>query len=673
MSEARDYIGNPISLNMGGTANVGQLTFEEPSPMPSWLPVGGELTQYIAGIIYPDETPGGMPAGCGSWQYGTSKPNSLNLLRYVSAAGNMSTITDTTYNNLAAILGLGEQNYNANHTDTWSDFLIRAQSNIAWLWGSLRDGGCGMVKVNNTQVCFISTYGVYDNAARNDERIAATQSINHTYADFANECVMAVYYNKQSDSYGGWIDLICPTGNQCTFYSGPREHLFWPVMGIAWDVNYGGIGATLNNGITTFGTGSVPNIIINLNSIRSPYTSEIQIYKPGTTIVMEGYTLVEGSDDVGLGENQYDRGGDAGDKSGNGDYDLSSDDVDGIDDNMFTVDAQSCGFVTVYKPGKTVLQDFAAWLYGTLPTSYGAFLDQIKKLQLNPMDGIISLNISHFSAPTSGSESIGFYGQDSGYSAPIVTKLTHVKDCGTVDVSELISGWLSYNDNVKLKAYIPYCGTFDLSTNLLMAGKLRLKYAIDVLTGACVAEIEAERASRNGIEEDSYKAPLYRFTGNVFQQIPISAVDYSGIIQGQLGLAAGAASIASGNVIGGVNAAFNAMTAHPTVSTIGNAGATYGYMSDQVPFLMYEFPCYNMPEQYAAYYGEPIYDFKIIGNCRGLIFIDQNTFWATDPDGNDFIDMTAEEEELLKQAVAEGLYMPRTNEDMQRKNYDPTA
>ena len=67
--------------------------------------------------------------------------------------------------------------------------------------------------------------------------------------------------------------------------------------------------------------------------------------------------------------------------------DLSSDDVDGVDDSMFTVDAQSCGFVTVYKPDKTTLQNFAAWLYGTLPTTYGSFLDNIKKLQLNPMDG----------------------------------------------------------------------------------------------------------------------------------------------------------------------------------------------------------------------------------------------------------------------------------------------
>ena len=672
MSSASEWAGNVVSLNMGGSAQIGQLDFEEPRPIPSWLPVGGVLTQY--GTFYTDgQDYFGIPPACGAWNDSTPIPNSLNLVRYVAAAGNMSTITDTTYNSLAAILELGEQNYNGNHTDTWSDFLIRAQSNISWLWGSLRDGGCGMVKVNSTQVAFIGTYGVYNNEAGNDERICATQSLNYTYSEFANECVMAVYYNKGSDSWYGSIDLVCPQGSQVQYFNYPVNEMVWPIDSIVWSVQYGGISGTLDKTMRGFGDGRVHNVIFNLNTVKSPYTTEISIYFPGREITLSGYSQTWGSDETGLGENQYDRGADAGDKDGNGDYDLSSDDVDGVDEDMFTVDAQSCGFVTVYKPDKTTLQNFAAWLYGTLPTTYGSFLDNIKKLQLNPMDGIISLNISHFSAATSGSEPISFYGQPSGYSAPIVSSLTHVKNCGTIDVSELISGWLSYNDNVKLKAYIPYCGTFDLSTNLLMSGQLTLKYIIDVLTGACVAEIECSRASRNGIEEDSYKAPIYRFTGNVFQQVPISAVDYSGIIQGQLGLAAGAASIASGNVIGGVNAAFNAMTAHPTVSTVGNAGATYGYMSDQVPFLMYEFPCYNMPENYEKYYGEPIYDYKIIGNCKGLIFIDKDTFWSTDPNRSDFIDMTSEEEELLKQAISNGIYMPRTDSDFSRKNYDPTA
>lgn len=669
MSSASEWAGQAVSLNMGGSAQIGQIDFEEPRPVPSWLPVGGALTQY--GTFYTDgQDYFGMYAGCGAWNDSTLTPTALNLVRYVAAAGNMSDIGGS-YTWLDDTLENGEQVYNANHSDTWSDFLTRVQSKVSWLWGSLRDGGCGMIKVNNTQVAFLGTYGVYNNEAGTDERICATISNAYTYADFANECVLAVYYNKNSDSWYGSVDIICPTASQVTFFSYPFEDVVWPILSIIWAIQRGPISATLDRTMKPFGDGSVHNVIFDLNTISSPYSNQKPIYYPGREITLAGYSQTWGSDETGLGENQYERGADSGDKDGNGDYDLSSDDVDGVDEDMFTVDAQSCGFVTVYKPDKTTLQNFAAWLYGTLPTTYGSFLDNIKKLQLNPMDGIISLNISHFSATTSGSEPISFYGQPSGYTAPIVSSLTHVKDCGTIDVNELISGWLSYNDNVKLKVYLPYCGTFDLSTNILMGGRLTLKYVIDVLTGACVAEIECSRSSRNGIEEDSYKAPVYRFTGNVFQQVPISAVDYSGIIQGQLGLAAGAASIASGNLIGGVNAAFNAMTAHPTVSTIGNAGASYGYMSDQVPYLIYEFPCYNMPEQYAAYYGEPIYDFKIIGSCKGLIYVDQNTFWATDPDGNDFIDMTAEEEELLKQAVAEGLYMPKTDTDFSRKSYDP--
>ena len=88
---------------------------------------------------------------------------------------------------------------------------------------------------------------------------------------------------------------------------------------------------------------------------------------------------------------------------------------------------------------------------------------------------------------------------------------------------------------------------------------------------------------------------------------------------------------------------------------------------------MIEYPCYNMPDNYSGYYGEPIYDYRVIGDCKGLIYVDKDTFWGTDPDRADFIDMTSEEEELLKQAVQEGLYMPRTNTDFSRKYYDPNA
>lgn len=676
MSQARDKIGDFYNLNMGGTAYIGQLDYTEPSPMPSFLPIGGSLTEYTPAYISEgDPAYYTLQGAIGAWSDSQPLPTSVNLLRYLSAAGNYSEVLSPySAGSIANSLMTGEEIYNANHSDTWSDFKIRVQSKISWLWGSLEDGGCGVIKYNSTQVSFIGAYGVYNNENGTDERIAATEYGPYNMALFAGENIFAVYHWKERDTYSGSIEIVAPIGSEVRYFDSPTVPPLYSWL-LRWIEHYGALSNTLDNTLyTDAGDGTpVHNTLFSLTTVTSPYNNEVLIFTPGTEINIEGYSQTHGDEDNGLGENQYDRGADSGDKDGDGDYDLDSEDVEGVDESQFAVDAQSCGFVTVYKPDKSTLQTFGNWLYGTMPTTYGSFLENIKKLQLNPMDGIISLNISHFSAATSGSQDISFYGQASGISAPVVSKLTHVKECGSISVNELIGGWMSYNDNVKLKAYIPYCGCFDISTNLVMGGTLKLKYIIDVLSGACVAEIMCDRPSRRDIIEDSYESPVYRFTGNVFQQVPISAVDYSGIIQGQLGLAAGAASIATGNIIGGLSSSINAMTAHPSVSTIGSYGASYGYMSDQVPFLIYEYPCYNMPESYEAYYGEPIYDFKQIGSCQGLIYIDGDTFWGTDPGDGDFIDMTSEEEELLKQAIKEGLYMPRTNTDYSRKSYDPTA
>ena len=676
MSSAREYAGKVINLNMGGTAQVGQCTFEQPTQVPKFINIGSSsIGQYGLGM-FDGVTYFNFPAAMASWSTGddVALPNIVDLTRYITkskttfaASGFWSTCEN------------GEQTYNANHSDTWEDFCAKAQSDIVWIWGAFREGGCGIVRVNNTQVKFIGTYGVYNNEAGNNERICCTETIPYTIADVTSGC-LAVFYNYQRDGWSENVNFISPIGSQVQTAEDPAIRTEFPTHIIYNGYRYRDMADTLNGSKVPFGDGTVPYMTFQLNSVHSPYAGQQPIYYPGRTITLAGYSLEYGSADNGTEGNEYIRGGDSGNNNGNGDYNTDSDPIDPTDESQFSVDAQSCGFVTVYKPEKATLQSFASWLYGTLPTTYGSFLDNIKKLQLNPMDGIISLNISHFSAPTGGLEPIGFYGQPSGIDAQIVSKLTHVVKCGTIHINEFASGWMSYNDLTKIRAYLPYCGEYSLPTNLCMGSNLELRYIIDVLSGACVAEITVHRSARGLRGDADINAPTFKFTGNIFQQVPISAVDYSGIIQGQLGLLSSAASFVSGAatgnfgaMVGGISGAANSITAHPSVETIGSCGASYGYMSCQYPFITQEYPLYNMPESYEKYYGEPIYDYKVIGDCVGLIYVDQDTFWGTDPDRADFIDMTSEEEELLKQAVREGLYMPRTTEDKNRQYYDPNS
>lgn len=666
MSYASEWCGRPISLNMGGTANVGQLNYPQPYPVPRYISVS-DIFQYQ--LVYTD-MPGDPPyytlGPCYAWEKSSPAyvPNLITLDRYITTAGSISEVLSGS-NEIDDTLINGEQAYNSNHPgDSWDDFLTRAQSKISWIWGSLRDGGCGIIKLNSTQMVFIGTYGVYNNEAGTDECIAATQTnLGFNIADIRQVCFF-VPYKIDSDAWGGAVSITYPLATQTHFCDQPQEELL-PGY-ICYYERYGSLSDILDNSITYFGDGYVNNTVIFTGSIAGPYNGNYEIFWPETVISKSGYSQTWGSPDTAL-EEEYARGGDP-DGNGAGDFNNDSDPVDLTGEDQFTTDAQGCGFVTVFKPTKSTLQDFASWLYGTLPSTLGSFLDNIGKLQKNPMDAIISLNLAHFDASSTGSEPMNFFGQTSGYSAPVVTKLTHVVDCGSVKVAEYSGNFLDYTHS-KIQVNLPYCGKFSLPVSETMGATLKLQYIIDVLTGACVAEIKVVRQRSTVGGDPDLNATMYKFTGNIFQQVPISAVDYTGIIQGQLGLAAGAASVMSGNVLGGVSNMVNSMaTMKPNVEHIGNAGSSYGYMSIQEPFIVQEYAWYNWPQldKYTNYYGMPTYDYRLLDSMDGYTEVDPGTLWT---DKFDWI--TQEEEQMLKSMLnSGGIYIDHT---AAYYNYDPEA
>lgn len=229
---------------------------------------------------------------------------------------------------------------------------------------------------------------------------------------------------------------------------------------------------------------------------------------------------------------------------------------------------------------------------------------------------------------------------------------------------------MSYNDLTKIRVFLPYCGMFTLPTNEVMGASLNLKYIIDILTGACLAEIQVKRNRSSYLTGDpDLNAPMYRFSGNIFQQVPISAVDYSGIINAQMGILQGAASVvSSGNPLNGAvgmaGSLLNAAMAHPNVEHVGSSGSSYGYMGCQQPFLIQEYPTYNMPSNYNNYYGAPIFDFySSLHYVDGYTLID--SIWM-----DAFDQITSEEEDMLKQICSSGIYIDHSSE---YEEYDPKA
>ena len=407
----------------------------------------------------------------------------------------------------------------------------------------------------------------------------------------------------------------------------------------------------------------VPSILISMGSIGSPYNGYHQdLYYPEYLDYDMGDWLLVSQDD-GISES-LSLGGDD-DPSGDniGDFDNSSYDISETDLGRFTVDAQDCGFVT--------LKSFGSWLFSSHPQDFWDWIDEIKKIWDNPMDCIMSLNLSAYNANTGGERDISFFGKASGYKAPIVDGLTQRFECGDLvtengdgKLHEYSGNFLDYGAKSTIKIFLPYCGTFSLATNEVMGAKLHLQYVIDLLTGACVAELTVHRDRGYVSEDPSLDSVLYRFNGKIFQQIPIGASNYGNILTGQLGIISSAMSAVTGNVIGAVAGAVNStLGMSPQVERVGNCGSSYGYMSTQKPFIIQEYPWYNWNNKYDEYYGRPLYQFKVIGECDGYTEIDTDTLWTN------YQGITEEEEEMLKSIInSGGIYMERNTA---YTNYNP--
>ena len=105
-----------------------------------------------------------------------------------------------------------------------------------------------------------------------------------------------------------------------------------------------------------------------------------------------------------------------------------------------------------------------------------------------------------------------------------------------------------------------------------MRSTIHIIYHVDVLTGACLAEVKINRDSAGGT--------LFQYSGNAAVQYPISSGSYMSIISGIMSLAGGVAgTIATGGaampVLLGAGASVGRM--HTDISHSGgfsgNAGA----------------------------------------------------------------------------------------------------
>lgn len=261
----------------------------------------------------------------------------------------------------------------------------------------------------------------------------------------------------------------------------------------------------------------------------------------------------------------------------------------------------------IYNPTQSEINNFGAWLWSP------AFVDQLLKLFNDPMQSIIGLH-KIFASPTiSGTDTIHVGYLDSGVSSKVVGAQYVTVSCGNVTLSEYFGNVFDYEPFTDVYIYLPFIGIEKLNVGDVMRSSIEVVYHVDVITGACLAEVNVTRDLSGGT--------LYTYSGNCAVQYPISAGSYMGIVASIASIAGGVVgTIASGGALapmafGAVNGALNART---DVQHSGGFSGNSGAMGIKKPYLIIRRPQTALAQLFPSFDGYPANESVILSQCSGF-------------------------------------------------------
>ena len=222
-----------------------------------------------------------------------------------------------------------------------------------------------------------------------------------------------------------------------------------------------------------------------------------------------------------------------------------------------TMNISNTGFTRIYNPTLSQVQALAQYMW-TDPSFFQTLFNKLIQVFENPMDAIIAFNIVPCAIPDGGTEEFKVLYLGTGVQMTVAGQQYVAVDCGTLTISEFFGSALDYNPFTKISCYLPYIGTVDIDTDEVMTKTMHLIYTIDIVSGACIAQIYID-----GI-------PIYQFSGHCAQYIPMAASDFSSYVSALIGISKIAAgAIAAGSAASALsNAPKNAMGLQLTGQTI---------------------------------------------------------------------------------------------------------
>lgn len=267
----------------------------------------------------------------------------------------------------------------------------------------------------------------------------------------------------------------------------------------------------------------------------------------------------------------------------------------------------------VYNPSQGELNSFGAWLWSS------DFVEQIKKLFADPMQAIIGVHKVFASPHTGGSQTIKCGYLDSGVSASVVTSQYTTVDCGSASLREYFGNVFDYDPFTKISIFLPFIGIVPLNTADVMRSTVSVKYKVDVITGACLAEVNISRDGGGGI--------LYTYGGSAIVTYPVSSGSYVGAVQAALSTALGIGSaIATGGASLGASAGMvlgGLANAKTQVQHSGQFSGSSGAMGGKKPYLIVSRPQTRTPSKISEYKGIPSNAIHKLSSCSGFVKVQE--------------------------------------------------
>lgn len=262
----------------------------------------------------------------------------------------------------------------------------------------------------------------------------------------------------------------------------------------------------------------------------------------------------------------------------------------------------------IYNPSQAELNSFGAWLWSS------NFVDQLLKVFNNPMESIIGLHKVYASPVIGGTSNIKVGYLDSGVNSNFVSNQYTKIDCGTVNLQEYFGNVFDYAPYTTIELYLPCIGFVQLDVANVMRSSINITYTVDVLTGACLAEVNVKRDNSGGV--------LYSYSGNCASQYPLSSGSYMGIVSSVIGVAGSIiGTVASGGslaplALGATSGLLNAKT---RVQHSGSLSGNSGVMGGKIPYLIITRPQTNMAENFEHYQGLPSNVYSKLSSCSGFV------------------------------------------------------